>query len=108
MNGERALSASAATTWERRSEQERGPVGQTPWGRLGEGSRRREAGARPCRGGCFSVPVREGADGVTGAETTEVGIQWVFMGLWAVWLEQKGGFRGRVRALLCLSLCLPN
>lgn len=40
----------------------------------------------------------------TGAETTEVGIQWVFMGLWAVWLEQKGGFRGRVRTVLTLKV----
>lgn len=51
-----------------------------------------EAGARPCSVGCFSVPpAREGADGVTGAEMTEVGIQWVFTELWAVWLEQKRG-----------------
>lgn len=40
----------------------------------------------------------------TGAETTEVGIQWVFMGLWAVWLEQKGDFRGRVRTVLTLKV----
>lgn len=37
-------------------------------------------------------------------DTTEVGIQWVFMGLWAVWLEQKEDFfRGRVTTFLCLS-----
>lgn len=49
-----------------------------------------KAGERACSVGCISVPVGVGADGVTGAETTEVGIQWVFMELWAVWLEQKG------------------
>lgn len=70
-----------------------------------EGSRRREAEASPRSVGCFSVPGEEGADGV---ETTEVGIQWVFMGFWAVWLEPKGIFRGRVRTFLRLSFCLPD
>ena len=51
-----------------------------------------EARARPCSVGCFSVPpAREGADGVAGAEMTEVVIQWVFAELWAVWLELKRG-----------------
>lgn len=87
----------------RRSE---GPCGPEATGKAQGGG---EAEARPCCVGCFSVPGGEGADGVTGAETTEVGIQWVFRGPgWAVWLEQKGIFRGSVRTLLCLSLCLPN
>lgn len=34
-----------------------------------------DAEARPRDGGCFSVPVGEGADGETGAETTEVGME---------------------------------
>lgn len=55
--------------------------------------------ARPCNVSCFSVPV-----GKEQMETTEVGIQWVFLELWAVWLEHKGVFRRRVRTFLCLSL----
>ena len=54
--------------------------------------------------GRISVPVGEGADGVTGAEPTEVGIQWVFMELWAVWLEQKGVFRGGEHSSVYLSV----
>lgn len=54
------------------------------------GSRRRGSRSLALQCGLLSAPVGEGADGVAAAETTEVGIQWVFMGLWAVWLEQKG------------------
>lgn len=53
--------------------------------------------------GCFSVPGGKGADGIPGAETAEVGIQWAFMGFWAAWLEQKGDFRGRGRTFLFIS-----
>ena len=57
-----------------------------------------EAGARPCSVGCLSVPpAREGADGGAGAEMTEVGVQWVFTELWAVWLEPGTEEREGVR-----------
>lgn len=39
---------------------------------------------------------------------TEVGVQWVFTELWAVWLEPGTEEREGVRTFLCLSLCLPN
>lgn len=90
MSGEGTVSAVATVRCWRRSEKERGPVQQKPQERPGRGEGG-EAETRPCCVGCFSVPAGAGADGVTGAETTEVGMQWVFVGLWAVWLEQ-GGF----------------
>lgn len=50
--------------------------GEGPRGQEGCGGG--EAEVRPCRVGCLSVPVGEAADGAAGAETTEVGFQWVF------------------------------
>lgn len=80
-------------------------MGERPQGGLSDGEA--AAGpALPC--GLRLSPCWAGADGGTGAGTAEVGSPWAFLGLWTVWLEHRGVFRGRVRTFLCLSLCLPN
>lgn len=57
------------------------------------GSRRRGRRSQASQWGCFSVPVGEGAEGGTGAETAEVGIAWVYdHGTLGSLAGREGGF----------------